>query len=188
MGLNGRRALIVGAIYRPPSAAAVPDIDALRDQLTYVLAKDKPVYALGDTNFDVLRPTKAGVASYVQLLNDLSLSQLITTPTRPGSNATLIDHIITNSPELTTDAEVTPVNISDHDLVTASVRGIKPHQQRRVITVRSTRQLNQDALCLDLLLADWSPVYQAASTTAKWAAWKAVWDPIIDQHMPHTGV
>ena len=56
----------------------------------------------------------------------------------------------------------------------------------QAVTVRSARNVNNDALNLDLLLADWSSVYSATSTTAKWDAWLQVshFRPIIDKHMP----
>ena len=57
-------------------------------------------------------------------------------------------------------------------------------QRPEEVTVRSTRRLNRDALCLDLLQADWSGVSSAESTTEKWDAWLSVWSPIIDLHMP----
>ena len=148
------------------------------------MAKGKPIYALGDLNFDILRPDKAGVTAYTQLLSSLSLSQLITDATHPGPNPSLLDHIITSHPDLTTDARVTACSISDHDLITASINGLKRRKPPATISVRSTRDLNQDAFCLDLLLADWSAVYQAASTEDKWSAWRDVWDPILDRHMP----
>ena len=41
-----------------------------------------------------------------------------------------------------------------------------------------------DQLRLELLLADWAAVYGATSTEEKWAAWLAVWTPVVDRHMP----
>ena len=142
------------------------------------------MFVLGDTNFDVMQPSKPGVRAYKELMDSLSLSQLITAPTRPGVTSTLIDHIITSHPDLAAAADVTPCNISDHDLITVSISGVKARRQPTTVTVRSTRNLSQDALCLDLLVADWSAVYGATSATDKWSAWRAVWDPIIDRHMP----
>ena len=93
--LTGRRQIVIGAIYRPPGEPPAPTIDDLPDQLVYAMAKGKPIYVLGDLNFDVLRPHKAGITSYTQLLSSLSLSQLITDATHPGPNPFLLDHIIT---------------------------------------------------------------------------------------------
>ncbi|KAF0302780.1 hypothetical protein FJT64_025149 [Amphibalanus amphitrite] len=182
--LTGRRQIIVGAIYRPPSGPLAPIFDDLHDQLTHVISKKKPIFIFGDTNFDINQQAKTGVREYCQLLHDLSLHQLIMTPTRPGPTPSLIDHLITNRPDLTTDSDVVTCNISDHDLIVASVAGVKSRLQPKIITVRSTRNLNQDALRLDLLLDDWTPVYQANTVTEKWDAWQTTWGPAIDRHMP----
>ena len=132
----------------------------------------------------MLHPAKQGVSSYLQHLSDLSLRQLITEPTRPGPAESLIDHLITNRPDLTSTASVTPCNISDHDLITALITDVKTRHVPKTITVRSTRHVNSDALCLDLLQADWSQLYGADSTSSMWNSFLAVWNPVINRHMP----
>ena len=52
------------------------------------------------------------------------------------------------------------------------------------VTVRSTRRVNQDALRLELLLADWSRLYQADTVSGMWSGFLETWRPIIDRHMP----
>ena len=180
----GRSAIIVGVVYRPPAGSPTPAIDDLHRQLTHVMAKDQPVFLLGDTNFDVTRPNKPGVTSYLQQLTDLSLRQLITEPTHPGQNPSLIDHFITNRHDLTADVRVVPCSISDHDLITASVSVAKTRHVVKTITVRVTRHVNTDALCLELLQADWTPIYNSTCTTDKWNSFYSIWDPIINSHMP----
>ena len=54
--------------------------------------------------------------------------------------------------------------------------------------MRSARHLNKDHLCLDLLTADWSSVYEARSPSGKYDAWLKVWDSVINQHMPLTQI
>ena len=80
-----RSTIIVGVIYRPPAGPPTPAIEDLHSQLTRVMAKEQPIFLLGDTNFDVTRPDKPGVTSYLRHLQDLSLRQLVTEPTHPGS-------------------------------------------------------------------------------------------------------
>ena len=71
-----RSTIIVGVIYRPPAGPPTPAIEDLHSQLTRVMAKEQPIFLLGDTNFDVTRPDKPGVTSYLRHLQDLSLRQL----------------------------------------------------------------------------------------------------------------
>ena len=75
----------IGVVYRPPSAAVAAVLDDLHLQLAHVIGTGKPVFVLGDTNFDLLRPQKSEVQRYSQTLQDLGLKQLVTGPTRPES-------------------------------------------------------------------------------------------------------
>ena len=63
---------------------------------------------------------------------------------------------------------------------------VTKRERRKVttITVRSSRRVDNDALCLDLLLAVWGAVYGSQTPSEKWSAWLAVWQPVIDAHMP----
>ena len=182
--VGGRNSVIVGVGYRPPSGQLVPALDDLHEQLTHILASDLPTYLLGDFNIDTLRPAKPGVVPYLQLLHELGLHQLVTAPTRQSENPTLIDHIITNKPQSASGTKVIACNISEHDLISTSVANTRERQQPVTVSVRSTRRVNTDALCLDLLLADWSGVAQSNNITDMWTAFLATWQPIIDLHMP----
>ena len=94
-----RRPIIIGVVYRPPSAAVTPTLQELNRQLTQVIAKNRPLYLLGDMNFDLMSPNKPGVAAYSRLLTEFSLSQLIREPTHPSPTPMPLDHLITNTPE-----------------------------------------------------------------------------------------
>ena len=158
-------------------------LDDMQDQLAHVNGTGKPLYLLGDLNFDLLQPTKPEVRRYTQTLQDLNLKQLVTEATRPESGS-LIDHAIVRSSDDVTTARVVPSSCSDHDLVVAETTLSRERRRPAEITVRSTRGLVPDRLRLELLLADWAAVYDAASPEAKWEAWLAVWTPVINIHTP----
>ena len=88
--------MIIGVLYRPPSASVSAVLDDLQSQLIHVHATDKPLYVLGDVNFDWLQQDQPGVRRYTQVLNDISVKQLVRQPTRPVSG-TLLDHVIVRS-------------------------------------------------------------------------------------------
>ncbi|KAF0298382.1 hypothetical protein FJT64_004248 [Amphibalanus amphitrite] len=131
-----------------------------------------------------LQTPAAGSALETLWLQELSLHQLVTSPTRQSENPTLIDHIVTNRPQTATETRVTPCDISDHDLISTTVAGVREPRQRVTVTVRPTRRVNTDAMCLDLLLADWSGVTDCDNISDMWTAFLATWHPIIDHHMP----
>ena len=44
--------------------------------------------------------------------------------------------------------------------------------------------MNQDALRLELLLADWSRLHEADSISRMWSGFLDTWSPILDRHVP----
>ena len=151
--------------------------------MAHAIGNGKPVYLLGDFNLDLLQPARPEVRRYIQIIHDLNMKQLVTDPTRPESG-TLIDHVVVRSTDDVTAVRVIPNSCSDHELVVAETRLVRERRRPPEITVRSTRGLVPDLLRLELLLADWSAVYGAAGPEEKWSAWRAVWTPVIDAHMP----
>ena len=132
----------------------------------------------------MLDTRKSGVTAYSQLLQDYNLTQMIDSPTHPGIKPTLIDHMVTNTPELVFDVKVITCDISDHDLITAQVKGTRVRRRPVEITVRATRNLCPDALKLDLLLDDWTHMYEAAEPEEKLDKFLEVWNRSINKHMP----
>ena len=180
---GGARSAVVGTAYRPPDSPACA-LDDLRGQLEDVISMGKPLFLLGDFNLDILDPSKSGVQQYVTMLHDLGLHQLVEQPTHPAATPSLIDHIITNIPDITHHAKVIPSHISDHDLIALNAPFPKVRAARRERTVRSTRDTDFNHLSLDLLLADWSPLYRAFSTDEKYAEFLNVWNLHVDAHCP----
>ena len=80
--VNGSVTFTLGAIYRPPSSAISAALDYLQEQLLCVLETGRPLYVLGDTNFDLLKPIAPDAQRYMQILDELSLKQMVTDPTR----------------------------------------------------------------------------------------------------------
>ena len=188
VSLGGLRSVVVGAVYRPPSVPAAAT-DDLHDQLLHLHSLGKSIFVLGDMNLDLLCPEKPGVRYYMQLLDDLNLKQIVPVPTRPSqtmeaSPGTLIDHISIPAADSVTTAVVVPNSCSDHSVIIAQCYAYRRKPPRPEVTIRSTRSLSTDALCLDLLSADWSGVYEASDINDKWSGWLSVWSPIVDKHMP----
>ena len=99
---------------------------------------------------------------------------MITNPTHPGLSPSLMDHLIPGRPELTSNARVVSCDIGDHDLITALITDAKPRRALETITIRSTRRVDHNALCLSLLQADWSKFNEADSVSEKWNSFLAV--------------
>ena len=108
------RSAVIGVLYRPPDSTMSRFIDCLRDQLLNVLATGRPVFLLGDINIDISRPDARGVTAYKTLLNELSLHQLVQEPTHLSPTPTILDHIITNQPDIQSSVTVLSEALGDH--------------------------------------------------------------------------
>ena len=94
------RSLVVGVIYRPPDSAVSSFLDSLRGQLQAALSKGTPLFLLGDMNIDLSNPNTFNARRYLQLLTELDLNQIVSEPTHLSPRPSILDHIITNQPDL----------------------------------------------------------------------------------------
>ena len=93
-------------------------IKCLQTQLKEIMKTDRPVFLLGDINFDLLCPTKRGVKKYISMLDVWGLKQVVKDPTRSGS---LLDHVVVRATTSVTNVRVVTFADSDHDVVIAEI-------------------------------------------------------------------
>ena len=92
----------------------VNKIDSL---IACIDTENKESIITGDTNCDFIKPTNYST-HFKRIIKNHGLTQLIEDPTRTtDSTAALIDHIITNKPDIAGQSGVIPCGISDHDLI-----------------------------------------------------------------------
>jgi len=182
------RALVVGAIYRPPDSTVSSFLDSLRSQLQVALSRGKPLLLLGDMNIDLSSPNMPGVRRYQQLLTELSLHQLVHEPTHLSPRPSILDHIITNQPDLQSTVRVLSDSLSDHQPVTCRVPLPRVRNKHKTRQIRRWDRTDWNGVCLDFLVSDWSAVYEAADVDSKLREFMRVWDDVIDRHCPVTRV
>ena len=125
--------VLIGILSRPPDKNNF--VKNLEETFTNCNILDKQeCYLLGDFNINILENgenvfekklsnSKLNsipfiVTEYLDFAFSHSLKQLISTPTRTTENtATLIDHVLTNSPHKIIKSGVIEVNLSDHELI-----------------------------------------------------------------------
>ena len=98
------------------------------------------------------------------------LSQLIQEATRVTmTSSTLIDHIITNTPEKVSDSGVIHIGISDHSLVFAIRKIFVIKKLENTIEIRNMKKFDTQKFVADLMQQQWENVYFFAETpNAKW--------------------
>ena len=124
---------IVTTVYRPPSASS-KFFDYFEKLIKAIDNESKEMYILGGLNCDVMKADKDSNTpnKKIKSLYELyQLSQLIDKPTRVTmTTSSLIDHIVTNTPEKISDSGVIHTSISNHSLEFAirKISVVKKHE------------------------------------------------------------
>ena len=141
---------IVTTIYRPPNANA-EFFDHLEKLIKQIDDENKEMYILGDLNCNLLGK-KYLFNMQTNKLNSLyelyQLSQLINEPTRVTmTTSSLIDHVVTNTPEKISHSGVVHTGISDHSLVYA-IRKFRVFQKTNdFVEIRNMKNFNEKNFC-----------------------------------------
>ena len=181
---GGRPTVIcIGAIYRLPAGSAHRAVEQLQEQLRTALTTHKPLLLLGDININVLDTTSAATRHYYTALAELNLVQLIQEPTHLHPTPTCLDHVITNI-NPTPATTILDADINDHQPVTTEAPIGRLRRRITYRTTRSWRAANWDAICLDLLLADWSSLYTSTDVNQMATTFMKIWIGVLDRYCP----
>ena len=133
--IAGCRPLYICGYYKP-SEGDSSSLEQFEESLRRLGIVNSHILIAGDMNFpgydwenSCLKPNcnyPTLTYQFVDLLDDLNLTQLVTTPTR-GYNT--LDLVITNNPSLVTACRVIP-GVSDHDAVLTEIN-IKPLRNKQ---------------------------------------------------------
>ena len=102
---------------------------------------------MGDTNCDFLDPSN-NTNNLKRVLNSFDMTQLIKDPTRTTAmTKTIIDHIITNKPNMVSNSGVISCGISDHDVVfiERNVRAPKLKVPPKILNVHNFKRFDSDS-------------------------------------------
>ena len=143
----------------------------------------------GDTNCDFIKPTNY-TTHLKRIIKNHGLTQLIEDPTRTTvSTATLIDHIITNKPDIVGQSRVIPCGISDHDLIfmTRKARLPKLKIPPRVVNARNHKKFDLKAFQLDIQHIPFDIIKTVSKDVNDiWLRWKTFFLDILEKHTPTT--
>ena len=180
---------LVTTVYRPPSALS-EFFDHLEKLIQVIDNENKEMYILGDLNCDLLNvdmdsniPTRK-INSLYELYQ---LSQLIDEATRVTMTTTsLIDHIVTNTPEKISDSGVIHTGISDHSLVFAIRKiTVMNRKQENIVEMRNMKNFNEEKFIAELLKQHWEYIYFfAENPNSMWEIWKKLFLEVLDKHAP----
>ena len=158
---NGKTPVVVGMMYRPPSACRDYYVTML-NQLDIVHANDCHVILMGDLNFDVNSGTNNCPVKNIESLYDMS--QLVNKPTRVTlTSSTLIDVMLSNRAHLHKITDVYECSLSDHYMVyTGIVFEREANVNHNNVQFRNFRHfdpvsfINDLSNCVDIYDCNWS--------------------------------
>ena len=157
--INSARTNIAWNKYKTPDKHSFYTI--FDDVLTKIWMKWKNIVNLGDLNSDLIMKGKSKEDTYLgrrllKIVNPFSLKSVINQPTRIAEKSqTMIDLIITSSPEKITVKGVSHLGISDHSIVYANIRVRKERAQRVFKTVNSYKNFNSEKFRKEVESAPW---------------------------------
>ena len=114
------------------------------------------------------------------------LSQLINEPTRVTlTTSSLIDHVVTNTPEKISQSGVVHTGISDHSLIYA-IRKIKHFQKNDdFVEIRNMKNFNENNFVNELLNQHWDCIYFfGKDPNHMWELWKELFLEVLNKHAP----
>ena len=179
------KSFLVATWYRPPSS----QIDLFGKWALFLSKCDienKELIIVGDFDCDVSNPLPNSHTYRLKFLCSLyQLKQFINEPTRVTStSATLIDLILTNTPENILQSSVIHLGISDHSVVYALEKFFLPKLYPKYKVVRNFKNFNENQFILDVSLLPLELVYQHNDPNLCWQVWKDLFLQALDRHAP----
>ena len=135
-------------------------------------------------NLNVLDTAAPRIRRYISMIGELSMVQLVDRPTHLHPVPTALDHVLTDQRDPAPQVEVLADAISDHQPVVVTARLGRLRSPPEWRTARPWRCCNWEAICLDLLEANWSAVDDATDVNKCVREFMAIWDTIFDRHCP----
>ncbi len=185
INLKNSRSIIIGSIYRPPSARVDQLHVNISNHVTNVMDSfSKSDFVItGDFNYDTLTPNLGKHIN--RLCTQLQLKNVICTPTRVTEKSkSCIDFImVSNNSKVFATGNI-PVGFSDHNLVYTAYKSCKIKAKPKMVKTRSYRKFNVDQFQADLTDTNWNVVFQATDPCAAWCYFKDIFTNISDKHAP----
>lgn len=189
--LPNKKKITVSTIYRVGTLGH-PNVMEVEKHFYDIFRTGKFKYNIivGDLNLDSanwhLNTASGSVhSSFLNLFNDLGLSQLISEPTHRSGNT--LDVLLSNTPPLIENIIVSFPGShvsSDHSYITFSIRS---HIKRKKIAKRSIynfKRANWTNLNNDLSRVDWQYLLDSTDVDTGWITFKDKFNALCDLHIP----
>lgn len=183
--LPGLGCLAIGTAYRPESVKVDTAIEELGEMIA-AFGYCKHIFLLGDLNINLIHSGKKPASDLIAFFSNHNLKQIVQEPTRiTNETATLLDLIITDSPNLCKDVKVlhNPV-LSDHAMVIAELKIKKCREVTRFVYKRKIDKINLDLFKTDLKSLPWDLIYKGNTIDDKIEYLNTLINILFDKHAP----
>lgn len=180
INLNINKKMIIGNIYRPPSAPA----DSMKNILSTIdsLERHNELIILGDFNSNWLDRSSSNDRNLVKSVN---LTQIINEPTRVGQySSSLLDWILVTNPERITKSGVLSDCLSDHSIIFCVWKIKVPTSSPRYIEVKQCKNLITDDFIHDIIAINWDRFQLIPFAEDAWDFFSSEFNEVIDKHAP----
>ncbi|KAK2566379.1 hypothetical protein P5673_009883 [Acropora cervicornis] len=157
---NSKRALLVGALYRPPSSNV--DIDSrIEKNIENAYLQNRETIIVADFNINYFDHAYNS-HRLAKALKNMALSQVISSVTRPKSG-TCLGHCYTSHPTFIANTSVLNIGLADHLPLIIQRKYAKQRRgcesQNTTISYRETKNLNLDELLQSLERIPWDTAF-----------------------------
>ena len=143
---------------------------------------------MGDTNCDLFDPSNNNTKNLKRILNSFELTQLIKEPTRTtATTKTIIDHIITNKPNMVSNSGVISCGISDHNVVfiERNVRAPKLKVPPKILIVSNFKRFDSVSFQADIMGIPMENISSVSGDVKEmWHWWKTFFLDILNKYAP----
>ena len=149
--------------------------------------EDKEIILMEDLNCDLKKKPLPDhhTGKLLSLCSLYELTQVISEPTRvTESTCTLIDPILTNTPEHILSSGAIPTGISDDNLVYAICKFKPPKFKPTFKEVRDFKHFSETQFRNDLLQVPWVSILWCDDPNQCWTIWKSMFNEILNRHAP----
>ena len=191
VAIKQQRQLLFASVYRHPTNTqrqVEADIGDFEMQLQHLTAQypGATVVIAGDFNLCLLKNEPHRGAHLSRLLSTYNLHLANTTRATYRPAGTLLDILATNRPNAVVRRGVTRCHYgTPHDFTRIALRQVGTMGRRgATVECRAMSRIDDADFNWSLSMSDWSGVYRADCPDVKWAAFLAVFAPLLDSVAP----
>lgn len=182
---GARRTILLGCAYRQPSLT-VDYWHKLQQSLEYCVHAnaDATLVLVGDFNVNVLCDHAAQIIHLKATCTDFGLVNHVVAPTRHSGRVSTCLDLILAPQEAVSQCSVTPVDVSDHCLVTAALQAEVKEPPVGMRFGRKLGKVNLEAFAKDLEACGINELPEDMEADALWTLWKQKYMHVLDKHAP----